>query len=143
MRTILACTAALFALTTTAAIAEGDLAIRPIELDTLEVAGGEYGFSVSHKTIELETGQAYELTIESPGLQECAWRAPQFVENIYIRKIEVGGVEVKVRAFDELELSGSEPAEVELVFVPVRPGTFQWACQNMVQRDVMGEFIVK
>ncbi|HLW29124.1 MAG TPA: hypothetical protein VKY54_15445 [Kiloniellales bacterium] len=126
---------------TQAALAEGDLAIRPIELDTLEVAGGEYGFSVSHEEIELETGQAYTLTISSPGLQECAWRAPQFVENIYIRKIEVGEVEIKVRAFDELEFE--EEGEAEIFFVPIRPGTFEWSCRGLEPRGVMGRFVVR
>lgn len=136
-----AAAAAAVLLTASAALAEGDLAIRPIELDTLEVAGGEYGFSVSHETIELETGQAYTLTIRSPGLQECAWRAPQFVENIYIRKIEVGEVEIKVRAFDELEFE--EEGEAELFFVPIRPGTFEWYCRGLEPRGVMGRFVVK
>lgn len=123
------------------AMAAGDLAIRPIELETLEVAGGEYGFSVSHDTIELETGQSYRLTIYSPGKQECGWRAPQFVENIYIRKIEVGSVEIKVRAFDELEFE--EEGEAELFFVPVRPGTFEWYCRGLEPRGVMGNFVVR
>ena len=125
---------------TQTALAEGDLAVRPIELETLEVAGGEYGFSVSHEEIELETGQAYALTISSPGLQECAWRAPSFVENIYIRKIEIGEIEVKVRAFDELEF---DEGEAEIFFVPVRPGTFEWSCRGLEPRGVMGRFVVR
>lgn len=130
---------------TAAALARtsNDLAIRPVELEDLEVAGGEYGFSVSQTTYELEVGQAYTLKISSPGLQECNWRAPEFLENVYIRKIEVGPVEVKARTFEELEFSGNEPGEAELFFVPVRPGTFPWACRNMVQRNVMGEFVIR
>ena len=50
--------------------------------------------------------------------------APSFFRNIYIRKIEVGDVEIKAPTLDEIEFE--KGGEAELFFVAVRPGSFEF-----------------
>ena len=69
-----------------------------------------------------------------------SWRQ-SFFRNIYIRKIEVGGVEIKVPALDEIEFE--KGGEAELFFVAIRPGTFDFGPKGMIERGTVGKFIVK
>lgn len=138
----LAAVAAL-AFAATPVLAAGDLSIRPTELEDLVVASGEFGFGVSPKRHEMETGKAYSLKIKSEGKQECAFIAPDFAGAIWLRKVEVGDIEVKAPRFDEIEFNDGAELEAELFFVPVRTGTFKWSCRNMDARGMTGEFVVK
>ncbi len=135
--------AAAIALTATPALAAGDLSIRPTELPELVIGGGEYGFGVAPKKHELETGKSYSLKIKSMGKQECAFIAPDFNGAVWLRKVEVGDIEVKAARLDEIEFNDGSELEAEIFFVPVRTGTFKWSCRNMEPRGMMGEFVVK
>ncbi|WP_029353963.1 hypothetical protein [Bosea sp. 117] len=129
------------AISTTPALATGDLALKPIELKELVVGEGESGFGVSQKTYELETGKAYRLMIKSTGNKECAWQSPGLSQNIWLRKVEAGGMEIK--AVHLIELEFEDAGEAEIFFVPVRTGTFKWFCKGMEARGMEGEFVVK
>lgn len=135
--------AAAAALAAAPAYAAGDLSIRPTELEELTVGSGEYGFGVSPKKHEMETGKSYSLKIKSMGKQECAFIAPEFSNAVWLRKVEVGDIEVKAARFDEIEFNDGSELEAEIFFVPVRTGTFKWSCRNMEARGMMGEFVVK
>jgi hypothetical protein len=61
------------------------------------------------------------LKIAASDLNEYAFVAPDFFRSIYIRKIEVGGVEIKVPALDEIEFEKGGEAELfSLRSVPAR-----------------------
>lgn len=124
-----------------AARAAGDLAVRPIKLPVLEIGLGDAGFGVSQTDFELETGKAYQLVIKSTGAKECAWRAPELSNTMWLRKVEVNKVEVKASHLQEIEME--EGGEAELFFVPIRPGTFQWSCAGLEEKGMAGKFIVK
>lgn len=123
------------------AVAEGDLGVRGTQLDDLVVGTGESGYGVSSKEYQLTTGKLYQLKIKATGAKECAWEAPQFASTIWLRKIEAGGMEIKVPTFTELEFE--DEGEAELFFVPIRTGTFEWRCRGMEQRGMTGNFVVK
>lgn len=123
------------------AFAAGDLALKATKLPTLVVAEGESGFGVSQKTYELETGKAYQLLIKSTGNKECAWQSPGLAANIWLRKVEAGGMEIKAAHLIELEFE--DEGEAEIFFVPVRTGSFKWFCKGLEARGMEGEFIVK
>lgn len=124
-----------------AAYAAGDMTLKPTELPELTVGQGDSGFGVSQKKYELETGKSYTLTIKSTGKKECAWQSPGLFQNIFLRKVEAGGMEIKAVMLTELEFE--EEGEAEMFFVPIKPGTFAWYCKGMEERGMKGEFVVK
>ncbi|MCG6658185.1 copper-binding protein [Halomonas campisalis] len=137
----MALVAAALSLASTGALAAGDLANRPERLERLVIGTGESMLGVSVREHELETGQSYRLVIEATGMRECAWVAPGFFKNAWLRKIEVGHVEIKAPTLTELEFE--REGEAELFFVPIRPGTYEWACAGLEERGVTGTFIVR
>ncbi|CAA0088790.1 Uncharacterised protein [Starkeya nomas] len=123
------------------AYAKGDLTLKPTELEELTVGLGDSGFGVSQQKYELETGKSYTLTIKSTGKKECAWQSPGLFQNIFLRKVEAGGMEIKAVHLTELEFE--EEGEAEMFFVPIKPGNYAWYCKGMEERGMKGEFIVK
>jgi uncharacterized cupredoxin-like copper-binding protein len=121
--------------------AEGYLAQRPADLPPLRIGVGADGYGIEPKEIRLETGKAYTLPIESTGLVECAWVAPELFDYIWIRKLEVAGVEIKANRIHEIEME--KEGEVELVFVPIRPGTYPFACRGRERQGLVGTFVVR
>lgn len=109
--------------------AEGYLATKPIELETLVLGTDMIGFNVSVKEYNLETGQAYSLLIKSSGFQEYAVVAPEFFDFIWLRKIEAGGLEIKANSIYELEFENE--GEAEIFFVPIRPGTYEMYAKGL------------
>lgn len=133
--------AAVLGLSSAFSLAAGDLATRPERLERLVIGTGESMLGVSVREHQMETGQSYRLVIEATGMQECAWVAPAFFKNAWLRKIEVGHVEIKAPTLTELEFE--REGEAELFFVPIRPGTYEWACAGLEERGVTGTFIVQ
>jgi hypothetical protein len=121
--------------------AEGYLAQKPEKLPDLELGLGESGYGVSQKDYQLTTGKAYRLKIKSTGRKECAWEAPTFANYIWLRKVEVGHVEVKASHVYEIEME--REGEAEIFFVPIRPGEYAWACRGLEGKGMAGKFIVK
>ena len=124
-----------------AAPAEGDLTQKPERLPDLVLGTGEAGFGVSRKDFALITGKAYRLKIKSTGQKECAWQAPEFVNFIWLRKIEVNKVEIKASHVYEIEME--REGEAEIFFVPIRPGEYAWGCRGLEGKGMAGRFIVK
>jgi uncharacterized cupredoxin-like copper-binding protein len=89
----------------------------------------------------LKVGQGYRWKIKASDLTEYAFVAPAFVRNIWIRKIEVGGVEIKAVTFDELEFENG--GEAEVFFVAIRPGTYEFGSKGLMERGVMGTIVVE
>ncbi|MGE4635987.1 MAG: hypothetical protein AAEI92_11585 [Arenicellales bacterium] len=122
------------------AMAEGNLSRRPVALPTLELATGD-GFGISQTEYQIETGKAYKLEIKSTGIEECAFRADDFFRNIWLRKIEVGGLEIKTAQLNELEFEAE--GEAEIFFVPIKPGRYPYGCRGLEDRGLSGMFIVR
>ena len=123
------------------ALAEGDLASKPEKLPDMVLGLGEAGFGVSQKDFALSTGKSYRLKIKSTGAKECAWQAPQFVNFIWLRKVEVSKVEIKASHVYEIEME--REGEAEIFFVPIRPGEYAWGCRGLESKGMAGRFIVK
>ncbi|MFU8899546.1 MAG: hypothetical protein ACNA7L_11670 [Roseinatronobacter sp.] len=121
--------------------AGGDLASVPVALEALEIGQGDNGFGVSVSEYQMQTGQAYRLTLRAVGWHECNWEAPAFFKNAWLRKIEAGNMEIKVAQLNELEMDAD--GEVELFFVPIRPGTYNWGCRDLEDRGLRGTFVVQ
>ena len=121
--------------------AEGDLASKPEKLPDLVLGLGDAGFGVSQKDFALVTGKSYRLKIKSTGEKECAWQAPQFVNFIWLRKVEVNKVEIKASHVYEIEMERA--GEAEVFFVPIRPGEYAWGCRGLESKGMAGKFVVK
>jgi hypothetical protein len=123
------------------AAAEGYLALKPEKLPDLVLGLGETGYGVSQKDYALTTGKAYRLKLKSTGQKECAWAAPEFANYVWLRKVEVGHVEIKASHVYEIEME--REGEAELFFVPIRPGDYAWGCKGLEGKGLSGKFIVK
>ena len=121
-------------------MAEGNLSRRPVALPELELATQD-GFGISQTEYQIETGKAYKLEIRSTGIEECAFRADEFFRNIWLRKVEAGGLEIKAAQLNELEFETE--AEVEIFFVPIKPGRYPYGCRGLEDRGLSGLFIVR
>ena len=121
--------------------AEGYLALKPEKLPDLVLGLGETGYGVSQKDYALTAGKAYRLKLKSTGQKECAWEAPTFTNYIWLRKVEVGHVEIKASHVYEIEME--REGEAELFFVPIRPGDYAWGCRGLESKGLAGKFIVK
>lgn len=128
------------ALTSTAQ-ADGYLATRPIELETLVLGTNPIGFDVSVKNYELRTGQSYSLEIQSSGFQEYAIVAPEFFDFIWLRKVEAGGLEIKANSIYELEFENEGSAEI--FFVPIKPGIYEMYAKGLKEKGTSTTFTVK
>lgn len=132
--------AALLGLSGAAHAAGGDLASLPIPLE-MQVGTGDNGFGIEPNEFQMQTGQAYRLTVQAVGWHECNWEAPSFFKNAWIRKIEAGNMEIKVAYLYELEMDMD--GEVEVFFVPIRPGTYSFGCRGLEDRGMTGTFVVE
>ncbi|MEO1206010.1 MAG: copper-binding protein [Pseudomonadota bacterium] len=121
--------------------AEGFLAGRLERLPDIEVGLGNAGYGVSDHKYELTTGKGYRVWIKSTGAKECAFVAPEFFRNVWFRKIEVNKVEIKIDFIHELEFE--REGEVELFFTPIKPGTYEWACEGFEEKGMTGKIVVK
>jgi uncharacterized cupredoxin-like copper-binding protein len=96
---------------------------------------------MSQKSFELETGKAYRLEISSMGFKEYEFEAEDFFRNVWIRKIEVEGIEIDTSILNEIEFE--REGEIEIQFVPIRPGNYEFEIEGLREKGMFGQFIVK
>ena len=89
----------------------------------------------------LKVGQGYRWKIIATPGAEYAFVAPAFLRNVWIRKIEVGEVEIKSATLDELEFENG--GEAEIFFVAIRPGDYEFGSRGLMGRGVAGKIIVE
>ena len=140
LRTVFASVALMFG-ATSAALAAGDLSLKPIVLPELVLGTDDTGFGLSQKEYNLETGKSYRLKINASGKHEYALVAPELFDNIWLRKVEAGGMEIKANRVFELEFE--RQAQAEIFFVPIRPGNYRMHAKGLESKGVVIMFIVK
>jgi hypothetical protein len=99
------------------------------------------GSKMAPMEYRLKTGQGYRWKIQASDLTEYAFVAPGFIRNVWVRKIEVGEVEVKAVTFDELEFENG--GEAEVFFVAIRPGTYEFGSKGLMERGVIGKIVIE
>jgi hypothetical protein len=127
--------------TVSPALAEGNLSTRCEELPALTFGTDITGYKVSQETYEIETGKCYELEIASTGNKEYAVRGESFFRNIWLRKVEAGGMEIKAHSLYELEFENEGKAEI--FFVPIVPGRYELVAQGLEDKGTKATFNVK
>lgn len=112
-----------------------------MRLEPLVFGVDDDGTKMAPMEYRLKVGQGYRWKIKASDLTEYAFIAPEFVRDIWIRKIEVGEVEIKAVTFDELEFENG--GEAEVFFVAIRPGTYEYGSKGLMERGVVGKIIVE
>ncbi len=120
--------------------AEGDLALRSKKI-VLKLGSEKSDYDMSQKEFNLETGKAYRLHISSMGFKEYEFEAEDFFKNIWIRKIEVQGIEIKAPVVHEIEFD--REGKIEINFVPIRTGVFEFEIEGLQNKGMIGKFIIK
>ena len=110
-------------------------------LEPLVLGTKDNSFHLQPKEYRLKVGQGYRWKIQAATDFEYALIAPAFFRNIWIRKVETGDIEIKTATLEEIEFG--DVAEVELFFVAIRPGTYQFRLRGMEERGMVGTIIVE
>lgn len=120
------------------AMAEGNLASRPVDLDDLVLDSAALTFSQTE--YQLTTGQFYRLRITADGDEEFALLFPELVRNAWIDQVVVGDLEVKAHGLYSLEFDGE--GTFVITFIPIRPGRFEFWVNGYRDRGMLGAFVV-
>lgn len=119
-----------------------DPAIHSLErLEPLVLGSEDNSFFMEPKEYRLKVGQGYRWLIRAETDFEYGLVAPAFFRNIWIRKVEVGDIEIKTATLDEIEFE--DIGEAELFFVAIRPGTYEFGVRTMQERGMVGTIIVE
>lgn len=121
-------------------LAKGDLALRSKKI-VLNLGSEKSDYDMSQNIFKLETGKAYRLEITSMGFKEYEFEAEEFFKNIWIRKIEVEGVEIKAPFINEIEFE--REGEIEINFVPIRTGEYTFEIEGLQKKGMVGKFIIE
>lgn len=120
------------------ALARDNLASKPVDLPALEL---REDLTLSQTEYHVETGKAYRLAIKSDGGESYSFRAPDFFQQVWINGIEVDGLTVKTTTLTALDFE--DAAEVTILFVPIRPGKFDFWVEGYQTRGMAGDFVVE
>jgi hypothetical protein len=121
------------------AAAEGNLARRAERLETLTIDAAK-GFS--NKSYQLETGKYYRLRIVSDGRDEYSFRFPGLSRNAWFDQIVIEDKEVKTFG-GVYSLEYDDEGEIDVYFIPIRPGTYESFVENYRESGMLGVFEVK
>jgi hypothetical protein len=119
--------------------AEGNLAAHAERLPPLSLDAAE-GFSV--KTYEIETGQFYRWRIISDGREEYMLQAPELFRNAWIDQIVIEDKEVKPFG-GVYALEFDDAGEIDVFFLVVRPGRYDFFIESLRTQGFEGVFIVE
>ena len=114
---------------------------RLVRLEPLVLGSEDNSFYMEPREYRLKVGQGYRWKIKAATDFEYALVAPVFFRNVWIRKVEIGDIEVKTGMIDELEFE--DVGELEVFFVAIRPGTYEFALRGMEARGMKGTIIVE
>lgn len=121
------------------AAAKDNLASRPEDLPALEL---REDLTLSQTEYHVETGKAYRLAIKSDGGESFSLRAPDFFQQVWINGVAVEGLTVRTTGLTELQFE-DEGGEAEILFVPIRPGKFDFWVEGYQSRGMAGRFVVE
>ncbi len=121
------------------ALSAGNLASRPTALElTLRS-----DLTMSNYEYTLETGKYYrwDITMAADG-EEFAVAAPELWRNSWINEFKVGDLEIHMfGAPYQVEFDG--PGLLQVWFVPIRPGDYDFYVPGHESRGMKGKFIVR
>lgn len=127
--------ACLIALST---FAQADPTRRATRLDPLFLDASS-GFSIDR--YELESGVYYRWRIESDGLEEYKLLAPELFRESWIDQVVIEDREVKPNGLFAVEFDAA--GAIDIWFVPIRPGRYEFYIQGLETQGFKGVVVVK
>jgi hypothetical protein len=119
-------------------LAEGDPTRRATRLDPLVLDAGK-GFSIAR--YEIESGVYYRWRIRSDGREEYRLLAPGLFRESWIDRVSIDEKEVKPYGLHALEFD--DAGEIDLWFVPIRPGRYDFYAEGLETQGFRGVIVVK
>lgn len=119
--------------------AEGNLASNATRLPDLEINSENLTFSQS--SYELETGKYYRWRIVHDGGEELAVISPELFRNSWINQVIVNDLEITPYGLYSVEFD--DEGTIDIWFVPIRPGEYQFSADGYESRGMVGKFVVK
>ncbi|WP_292023998.1 hypothetical protein [Maritimibacter sp. UBA3975] len=133
------CAAATSLVIGTAAIAEGNLASNATRLEDMVIDSAALTLSVNE--FELETGKYYRWRIVHDGGEEFQFRAPDLFRNSWINQVVINDLEVKPLGLHSVEFD--DEGVIDIWFVPIRPGNYDFYVPGYENRGIAGTFVVR
>lgn len=121
-----------------AASAEGNLTLRAMRLEPLLIDASE-GFS--EKQYVLKTGVYYRWRIQGDGRDEYTFIIPELFDHAWLEKVVIEDIELPISQLKEITLEGE--SEIDLYFMLVRPGNYNYYVDRLRLEGFEGEFIVR
>lgn len=115
-----------------------DITARAERLPTLELNAAD-GFSVTEYTVR--SGAYYRWRIESDGREEYELVASELFGNSWIDRISVDDMQIRAAGLTALELG--EEGEIDVWFVPIRPGRYDFHVKRLENQGFRGVFVVE
>ena len=120
------------------AIAEGNLASNATRLPDMAIDSEALSFSQTE--FQLETGKYYRWRIVHDGGEELAIVAPELFRNSWINQVIVNDLEVTPYGLYSVEFD--DEGTIDIWFLPVRPGEYEFWADGYKERGMVGKFIV-
>lgn len=130
--------AVLFVSLAASVFAEGDPTRRAERLEPL-VLDAATGFSITR--YEVETGVYYRWRIESDGLEEYTLLAPGLFRESWIDQVVIDDNKVKLFGLQAVEFD--DEGEVDIWFIPQRPGDYPYYLEGLDTQGFSGVFVVR
>lgn len=122
-------------------LARGNMVARCEKLETQHLGIDDAGFAVANDSYNIETGKCYKLEISSSGRHEYILLGAEFFSSIYIRKLEVGKVELGINSLHSIDFD--DAVSVELYFLVLKPDRYKIFDKYLGDKGTQFEFIVE
>lgn len=139
LRTIVAGALATLVAAPGAAVAEGNLAANAERLADMNINSEELSFSETE--YQLETGKYYRWRIVHDGAEELAVVAPELFRNSWINQVIINEIEVTPYGLYSVEFD--DEGTLDIWFVPIRPGEYDFWADGYQDRGMIGKFVVR
>lgn len=133
------CLTALLWFAALTAAAEGNLASNATRLPEMAINSVDLALSVTEFTVE--TGKYYRWRIVHDGREEMQLVAPDLFRNSWINQVVINDLEVQPLGLYAVEFD--DEGQIDIWFVPIRPGNFEFWIDGYRQRGLRGKFVVR
>jgi len=108
---------------------------------TLEPITIGAGQALAEKPYKLESGKYYKLILKSDGSREVPIVGAEFFRNIWVNQISINDIEVRPLGIDSFEFD--DEGEIELTFIPIKPGKYTLGLPTAKSDRERATFIVE
>jgi hypothetical protein len=88
-------------------------------LSPINISAGE---PLAEKPYKLEAGKYYKIVLKSDGSREVPIVGAAFFRNIWVNQVSINDIEIRPLGIDSFEFD--DEGEIELTFIPIKPGTY-------------------